>query len=51
VWLAPGNMELERERSKKERNNKGIMYKVWKKKYNKRKSVGMKKERDFIPRI
>jgi len=51
VWLVPGSMELERERSKEERNDKGTMYKVWKKKYNKRKSIGMRKERDPIPRI
>jgi len=37
-------MELERERSKEGRNDKGIVYKVWKKGCNRRKSAGMRKE-------
>jgi len=44
-------MELERGRSKEGRNNKGTVYKVWKKKRNRRKSVGMKKEGDSVPRM
>jgi len=37
-------MELERERSKKRRDNKGTVYKVQKKRYNRRKSTRTKKE-------
>ena len=44
-------MELKRRKSKKRRNNKGIVYKVWKKKCNCEKGVKTRKERDFISRI
>ena len=44
-------MELKRRKSKKRRNNKGIVYKVWKKKCNCEKDVKTRKERDFISRI
>ena len=44
-------MELKRERSKEGKDDKGTVYKVQKKEYNRRKSAGMRKERDLIPRI
>jgi len=44
-------MELERERSKEGRDGKGAVYKVWKKRHNRRKSIGIKKERDSMPRM
>ena len=44
-------MELKKRKSKKRRNNKGIVCKVWKKKYNCEKGVKTRKERDFISRI
>ena len=46
----PGSIELERERSKEERDDKGAVYNVWKKRHNRRKSVGMRKKRDPMPR-
>jgi len=39
-------MELERGRSKEGRDNKSAVYKVWKKRYNRRKNVGTRKEGD-----
>ena len=47
----PGSMELERGRSKEGRDNKGTVYKVWKKKCNRRKSVRIRKEGDSVPRM
>ena len=44
-------MELERERSKEGRDNKGAVYKVQKKRHNRRKSVGTRKKKDPVPRI
>jgi len=40
----PGSMELERRRSKERRDNKGAVYKVWKKGCNRRKSARTRKE-------
>jgi len=37
-------MELKRGRSKEGRDNKGTVYKVWKKEYNRRKSAEMRKK-------
>jgi len=37
-------MELERGRSKKGRDNKSTVYKVWKKECNRRKSAGTRKK-------
>ena len=51
VQPMPGSMELERGRSKEGRDNKGAVYKVRKKRHNRRKSVGMKKERNSMPRV
>ena len=47
----PGSMELERGKSKEGKDNKGAVYKVRKKRHNRRKSVGMRKERDPVPRM
>jgi len=47
----PGSMELERGRNKERKDDKGAVYKVWKKKHNRRKSVGTRKEKDLMPRI
>ena len=44
-------MELKKRKSKKRRNNKGVVCKVWKKKYNCEKGVKTRKEKDFISRI
>jgi len=44
-------MELERGRSKEKRNNKSAMYRMWKKRCYRRKSVKTKKERDLVFRI
>ena len=44
-------MELKKRKSKKRRNNKGIVCKVQKKKYNCEKGVKTRKEKDFISRI
>ena len=44
-------MELKRKRSKERKDDKGTVYKIQKKEYNRRKSAGMRKERDPIPRI
>ena len=51
VQLMPKSMELERKRSKKRRNDKGTVCKVWKKRCNCKKSIRMEKERDLMPRI
>jgi len=47
----PGSMELERGRSKEERDDKGTVYKVWKKRCNRRKNVGTRKEGDPVPEM
>jgi len=44
VQSLPGSIELERGRSKKGKDDKDIVHKVWKKGYNRRKSAGMRKE-------
>jgi len=46
----PKSMKLERERNKR-RNDKSGIYKVWKKKYNYKKSIRMGRERNLMPRI
>ena len=51
VQPMPGSMELERGKSKEGKDNKGAVYKVRKKRHNRRKSVGMRKERDPVPRM
>ena len=40
-----------KKKSKKGRDNKGVVYKVQKKRYNRRKSIGTKKKRDCISRM
>ena len=45
------SMELERGRSKERRDNKGVVYKVQKKRHNRRKNVGTRKKGDPVPRI
>jgi len=44
-------MELERGKSKEGRDNKGTVYKVWKKGCNRRKSARMRKKGDPVPRM
>jgi len=44
VQPLPESMELERGKSKKERDNKGVVYKVWKKECNRRKSAKTRKK-------
>ena len=51
MWLMPKSIELERRRSKKRRNDKSRMYKVWKKRCNYKKGVRMGRERDLMARI
>ena len=45
------SMELERGRSKERRDNKGVVYKVQKKRHNRRENVGTRKKGDPVPRI
>ena len=47
----PESMELKRGRSKKGRDDKSVVYKVQKKRCNKRKSIGTRKERDSMSRM
>jgi len=47
----PRIMELERKRSKKRRNDKSGVCKVWKKRCNCEKSVRMGKKKNLMPRI
>jgi len=51
VQYLPGSIVLERGRSKEGRDNKSTVYGVWKKGYNRRKSAGIRKEIDSVPRI
>ena len=51
VQLVPRSMELERKRSKKRRNNKSGMCKVWKKECNYEKGIRTRKERDLMPKM
>jgi len=44
-------MELERKRSKKSKNDKSIVCKVWMKECNYEKGVRIGKERDLMPRM
>ena len=44
-------MELERERNKEGRDDEGTVYKVWKKRCNRRKSIQARKKRDPMPRM
>jgi len=45
------SVELERERSKKRRDNESGVYKVWKKECNYKKGIRMGKKKDSMPRI
>ena len=40
-----------REEEAKRGDNKGTVYKVWKKRHNRRKSIRTRKKRDSVPRI
>ena len=51
VQLIPRSMELERKRSKKSKNDKSIVCKVWMKECNYEKGVRIGKERDLMPRM
>jgi len=44
-------MELERGRNKEGRDDEGTVYKVWKKRWNRRKSIQARKKRDPMPRM
>jgi len=44
-------MELKRWGSKKGKNNKGIVYRMWKKRCYERKSVRTRKEGDLVSRV
>jgi len=47
----PRSVELERRRSKKRRDNKSRVYKVWKERCNCEKGVRIGKKKDLMPRI
>jgi len=47
----PRSIELERVRSKKGRDDKGAVYKVWKKGCNRKKSMETRTERDSVSGI
>jgi len=47
----PRSMELERRKSKKRRNNKGTVYRMWKEEYNCKEGIRTEKEKDLMPRI
>jgi len=44
-------MELERRKSKKKRNDKGTVYRMWKEGCNCKEGVRVGKEKDLMPRI
>jgi len=47
----PRSMELERRKSKKKRNDKGTVYRMWKEGCNCKEGVRVGKEKDLMPRI
>jgi len=51
VQPIPRSIELERKRSKKKKDDKSRVCKVWKKGYNCKKGVRMGKKKDPTPRI
>jgi len=44
-------MGLERQGSKEGRDNKGAVYRMWKKRYYRRKSIRTREEEDFVSRV
>ena len=50
MWLMSRSIELER-RSKKRRNNKNTVYRIWKEECNCEKDIRTGKKKDFMPKI
>jgi len=51
MWLMSRSIELERRRSKKRRNNKNTVYRIWKEECNCEKDIRTRKKKDFMPKI
>jgi len=47
----PESIGLERWGSKERRNDKGVVYRMWKKRCYKRKSIRTRKKEDFVSRM
>jgi len=47
----PRSMELERRGSKKRRNDKGTVYRMWKEGCNCEKDIRIEKKKDLMPRM